>query len=586
MAGRGVWPKGVLGGLLLGAALAGRLPAQDAGEQVWIEVEALPTLGRAQTAAEGYASQIDDVEGYYLGSGLYGVAIGPYDEAEAEAVMARLAADGIVPGEAFLSDGSRFRERFWPVGAAAANPPVTEPDAVPLPEDEPPVAEAPPVSYPPETPEQALASEARLSQGEREQIQVALEWAGVYDGGIDGDFGRGTRAAMAAWQVSSGREGTGVLTTAERAELMAAYNGVLASLDLQVLADAEAGIEVKAPAALLGEPVREPPFLRYEAGDGSGAQLLLISQPGDADALFGLYEILQAPGDVPPEGPRERGESSFVIEGRDATRLAHVEASLEGGEIKGFALLWPASDAARFSRLLPEMRASFRRSPGVLDPGLAAAAPEAAVDLVSGLEVRRAQGTASGFFVDGEGTVATVASAVEGCGRVTLGAGLEARVAHLDEALGLALLQPVEPLAPAAVAGFRARAPFPGDDVAVAGFPYGDTLVRPVLTFGTVAGSGGLGGEGGLRRLDLATRPGDAGGPVLDEAGAVVGMLLAPPKGQALPGAASLALGGEVIVDALQRAGIPAAAAPNGVPLEPEQLARERAGLAVLVSCW
>ena len=47
-----------------------------------------------------------------------------------------------------------------------------------------------------------------------------------------------------------------------------------------------------------------------------------------------------------------------------------------------------------------------------------------------------------------------------------------------------------------------------------------------------------------------------------------------------------LPLGGEVILGALEQAGIPAAAAPNGPPLEPEQLARERAGLAVLVSCW
>ena len=61
------------------------------------------------------------------------------------------------------------------------------------------------------------AKKALLTAGEREQLQVALAWAGVYEGGIDGAFGRGTRTAMALWQGRNGYEATGILTARERA---------------------------------------------------------------------------------------------------------------------------------------------------------------------------------------------------------------------------------------------------------------------------------------------------------------------------------------------------------------------------------
>ncbi len=596
--------RGMMAGLLLGSALgmapllAPGLAAQEAAAAdggVWIQVEALPTLGRAQSTAEGYASQVEDVEGYYLGSGWYGVALGPYSQADAEAVLARLAADGIVPGDAVLVDGSQFRQQFWPLGsgAAASQAAIDEVPEVALPEEvaAAPVPEEPEEAFPEESPEEARASEALLTQGEREQLQLALQWAGVYDGGIDGAFGSGTRTAMALWQQENGQEATGILTTAQRAALLRGYNGILEGLDLRTVAHPEAGIEMLVPQGVLGAPVSEPPFVRFDATDGSVAQLLLISQPGDQDALFGLYEILQTLEVVPIEGPRERGESSFVIEGTDGTRHAHVEASLGEGHVKGFALIWPAADRARLDRLIPEMRASFRRLPGVLDPQAGTPSEDQAVDLVSGLQVRQPRLTASGFFVDGLGTAVTAAGAVADCERVTLDEAHPARVAAVDEALGLAVLRPEAELAPRAVAAFQTDAPRLDAEVAVAGFPYGGALTNPVFTFGKVADLRGLAGEEEVRRLDLAAAPGDAGGAVVDAGGAVLGMLLPKPapggaSGEVLPDEVAYALDAQAILQALAAQGITPATTPTAPSVGPERLTREAAGLAVLVSCW
>jgi hypothetical protein len=66
----------------------------------------------------------------------------PLRPGEAEAVLARLAADGIVPGDAVLVDGSQFRQQFWPLGtgAAASEAALDDVPEVALPEE---VAAAP-----------------------------------------------------------------------------------------------------------------------------------------------------------------------------------------------------------------------------------------------------------------------------------------------------------------------------------------------------------------------------------------------------------------------------------------------------------
>ncbi|WP_375281081.1 peptidoglycan-binding protein, partial [Pseudooctadecabacter sp.] len=84
------------------------------------------------------------------------------------------------------------------------------------------VAEPDPIQTPDETLREAQASEATLDRDQKRALQVALQWAGVYDGAIDGLYGRGTRRSMSAWQKANNHEVTGVLTTSQRAELLAA----------------------------------------------------------------------------------------------------------------------------------------------------------------------------------------------------------------------------------------------------------------------------------------------------------------------------------------------------------------------------
>lgn len=574
------------------AALPGLVQAQqsDAGG-VWIQVAARPSLREAQDEARDFAARLPDVSGYALGGGWYGIVVGPYARPDAEQVLRVYRAEGQIPRDSFITFSSNFRTRFYPVGAetdAPSNAPVisstSDDDTV----TEPPLAPEPEIAVADETPAEARRSERALSREERMDLQVALKAAGFYASGIDGAFGRGTRASMSDWQLARGFEPTGVLTTVQRKALMDEYNAPLISTGMASYTDEAAGITLDLPLNEVAFSRYEPPFAHFDPAGDLGARVLLISQPGDRRTLYGLYDIMQTLEIVPLEGPRERSGDRFTLEGRNSEIVSYTEARLDNGEIKGFTLVWPAGDEARRGRILSAMQQSFTRLDGVLDPAEGMEDAQS-IDLVSGLEIRKPRLSHSGFFVTGDGVVVTTADVVNGCGRVTIDRDVSADVLLADGEAGIAVLKPTEALSPMATAPLAANTPRLRSALAVSGYSYGGVLGAPSLTWGSLSDLQGLQGESYLARLELTAQPGDAGGPLLDKEGTVHGMLLPEASdGPVLPEGVRFALKGEVIRMALDKAGVglPAteAAATGELPLS--LLQREATGLTTLVSCW
>lgn len=565
-------------------ALAGAVFAQN--EAVWIQVEAQPSLNAATERARIYAADLPDVNGFALGGGWYGVALGPYARTDAEQVLRVYRSEGVIPRDSYIALSSSFRQQFWPVGANVLNrgvvqaPVPTTPAAPAAPAV---AAPAPPPAD--ETPAEAQRSERLLNRDERKELQIALQWAGVYPGAIDGAYGRGTRSAMAAWQEQKGFDITGVLTTAQRAALLKDYNSVLDDLGLRLVRDDTAGIEMQLPMDVVTFEKYEYPFAHYTSSGDIPATVLLISQAGDQTTLFGLYDIMQTLDVVPLDGPRERKDRSFVLVGEDATRISETRVALEDGMIKGFTLIWPAGDEERRTRLIEEMENSFVRLAGVIPPE--ASTPEQAVDLVAGLQVRKPRLSRSGFFVDRRGTVLTTAEAVDSCTRLTLDGETEAELVVLDDTKGVAVVKPKSTLAPLAVARFSNAVPRLNSEVATSGYSFEGVLGAPSMTFGTLSDVRGLGGEPDLARLALNTLPGDAGGPVLDAGGGVLGMLLPETQsGRALPEGVQFALDREALQDVLAQAGMAAAGTNSSTPIDPVDLSAAATGMTVLVSCW
>jgi peptidoglycan hydrolase-like protein with peptidoglycan-binding domain len=545
--------------------------AQDLG---WVQIEARPTEAQAVERAQDYAMRLANVNGFALPSGWYAIALGPYDRFTAEQELRRLRLEGAVPSDSFISDGRGFGRRIYGDGF------VVMPEQVALP----PAQALVPA-------EESLAdsrdSERLLTPDERAEIQEALQWEGFYASTIDGSFGPGTRQAMSDWQIARGYEPTGVLSTEQRRELLDGYREVLTSIGMARVADEAAGIEIELPMSLVAFSHHEAPFAHYDPMDGSGVRVLLISQSGDEGTLAGLYDIMQTLEIVPLDGPRERTPTSFTITGANADIVSTTYAELVNDAIKGFTLVWPTGDEKRRTRTLEAMRASFTPTAAVL-PDLPLANAEQGADLLSGLRIRTPERMRSGFFVSADGKVVTAAEAIASCERVTLGDNVDALVMAFDDGLGVALLSPAESLVPIAFARLQSGTPRLQSDVAVAGFPYGEALSQPTLTYGQLSDLRGLAGEEQVRRLALNAEVGDTGGPVFDGTGAVLGVLL-PREADAirqLPADVRFATNAGALAIFLSENGVTPAASDAADPVAPEDIATLAADMTVRVSCW
>jgi peptidoglycan hydrolase-like protein with peptidoglycan-binding domain len=587
--------------LLLGLlTLFTSAPAGIAQQNSWLQIEAQPTLAGATERARAYATLFPNVEGYQTASGWYAIVLGPMPPDVAAAQLLSLRQDNLIPRDSFLADGSGFGDRFWPAGVDAAGdvaplaPDATitaEPldDAAPVVEEPPVIKEPPVIEEPDETPRQARTSEAALSRDERMALQTALQWYGFYTSAIDGAFGPGTRNSMAAWQEANGYEPTGVLTSRQRATLTGNYAADQAEFGFELVTEAESGIEITLPLALVEFDHYEPPFVHYAEKNGSGLRIVLISQPGDASNLAGLYDILQTLEVVPEAGERTLGETSFDIQavGPEVQSFAHAEAAR--GQVKGYLMIWRPEDAERMVRILPVLKSSFRSTGDkALDPGLVPMDAAQRRGLLSGLEMKKPLLSRSGFFIDGEGRVLTTAEAVASCGHVTLDRNTDATVSFSDAASGLAVLTPATRLAPPAFAAFASTPARIGGEVTVAGYSYEDSLPAPVLTKGLLEDNAGLSGEADLARITAPVLPGDAGGPVLDATGAVIGLLLpaATDGAKQLPEGVAFVAQAGAIGRTLAGAGIPLTPAPTVGIATPDALSASALGMTVLVSCW
>jgi uncharacterized protein len=156
----------------------------------------------------------------------------------------------------------------------------------------------------------------------------------------------------------------------------------------------------------------------------------------------------------------------------------------------------------------------------------------------------------SGFFISKLGHVITNQHVVDNCKSVTVGDNAKkqvtADVIETDRRNDLALLKisslkmaSVETksliqklgikIVPLASDGLlRSEDVDAGEDVLVAGYPYGEMFGDDInVTKGIVSGNRGLGGDVGQFQIDAAVQPGNSGGPIYDGNGNIVGVVVA-----------------------------------------------------------
>ena len=569
----------------------GALAQSAAPQQVWIQLETRLHLEDSMDSIETYARDLSNVNGFEIDGGWFGVAIGPYDPEQADADLQNLRAEGIIPRTSFTTSGATYGARFYPPASAAqqgtANPTVqnTAPETMPPPAPAEETAPEPLISAA-EQLAQAKASEQAMTEAEKKYLQQALAWAGFYNSAIDGLYGRGTRAAMKGWQSVNGYDATGVLTTAQRAEIIADYRFLLARLGFEEVVDAQAGIALRLPSALLAPASYDPPFATYAAKDTGLAQVILISQRGDRARLAALYEVMQTLSILPETGPRKLAKSSFTIEAYDDLIHSTSFATLRDGDIKGLIFVWPRGDSARRARVEEEIFTSFTRLSGTLGEAPILGSDLKPQESLGGLRIRQPKFTQSGVFVSQEGHILTAAQDYSGCGRLELQDGLALSVTI--QTSDLAVLAPKQGAAPPSIGRFETQRPYAPQHVALGGYSYGGKLGAPSITMGKLQALTDLTGRTGVARLELDSLPGDIGGPIYDQHGSVIGILLPPPPpgSRQLPANVQFMANWPLISEILIAADAPANTETQTVELEPVDLANLAQNTVALVSCW
>jgi S1-C subfamily serine protease len=156
--------------------------------------------------------------------------------------------------------------------------------------------------------------------------------------------------------------------------------------------------------------------------------------------------------------------------------------------------------------------------------GATLASAEAPVKPSGSREPRHEEGgSGSAFFISADGVAVTAAHVVKDCARLESARWGAVKVLASDPQADLAVLKTTS--ASGQFVPLRVRGPRLGEPMSAAGYPLGQLLGSGLkVTTGVVSGLSGPGGDRGLFQLSAPIQPGNSGGPVIDAAGALIGV--------------------------------------------------------------
>ncbi len=132
-------------------------------------------------------------------------------------------------------------------------------------------------------------------------------------------------------------------------------------------------------------------------------------------------------------------------------------------------------------------------------------------------------GNGTGFFVSANGYMVTAAHVTAGCADIRA-TGLKLKVVAQDAESDVAILASGQ-RSPAFIKLRGGRGPRVGEQVVAIGFPLQDMLGHDVIvTTGIVSSLAGLGNDRRTIQISAPIQPGNSGGPVVGEDGALVGV--------------------------------------------------------------
>ena len=132
-----------------------------------------------------------------------------------------------------------------------------------------------------------------------------------------------------------------------------------------------------------------------------------------------------------------------------------------------------------------------------------------------------------------------------------------------------------------------------GEGVLVAGYPYGEAFSNSIkVTKGIVSANRGLGDDTGQFQMDAAVQPGNSGGPIYDENGNIVGVVVAQLNKRkfekaigSMPENVNFGIKASTVRQFLTSAGLPTKWSNRSKSMNTKELAKIAKNQTVMLAC-
>lgn len=442
-----------------------------------------------------------------------------------------------------------------------------------------------------------------LTDQEKRLLQTGLAFANLYNGLIDGAWGRGSQRALERFAAENGGSAAYVTNADAVLAAMEAFSAInLEGWERQYISALDMSFLV--PTRVLVDGAPSDVFVNMTVAGRSIGYSMTIDT-GAAAQGYHDYTASQAVGEIytvrkpdlwitsarTAEGLtlyarsdlRARGWSTLLVSGadRDAGALAAIIGSMAPGYAPAIGISPGrlATGVEVLARMVAEDEAP--ESPPLPDSGARVAGGDPAPT---------PSGSGTAFIVSDDGDVLTNHHVIAGCGSLSVD-GHAATVMAEDTVFDLALLR-VDALSGAAPAVFAEAPARLNSDVTVVGYPLSGLLGGLNVTRGAVTSTKGIGGDGINMQISAPVQPGNSGGPVLNGDGQVVGVVVARLSDSyaiesygTVPQNVNFAIRGEIAKLFLAQNGVEPVVVEDSAALSPEDLAEVAQEFTRLVVC-
>ncbi len=204
-----------------------------------------------------------------------------------------------------------------------------------------------------------------MPEADRMAVQEALGWLGLYNGAVDGAFGKRTRDSILAYQTNIKATADGVISAPQLAALKAAAQKARTAVGFELIDERTSGVRIGAPLKILDKIAMIGGAVTLEKAGGS-VTLAFEYRTGEEADLAALYAKLTA-----DEKGRKisykalKADEFFVVAGELAarkfyTRFAKAPANWpEGPTLRGFTFAYPSDQAGDFDKVALAIANSF-----------------------------------------------------------------------------------------------------------------------------------------------------------------------------------------------------------------------------------